>query len=345
MSAVWMYGRGSELTAYTPGFTEVVHDRIDCFVPPAYTRLPVPLQEARTFYTAPADFGANGFAVLPTERLGFFLDQEEPNTKHALLKELVGQPEHSCSSSSSSLLSVPHIEETIASRLRGLFFDASHVKSSELMVELVSHIFLSCMDPKRMSTGCIATVDLSHTVLGTVGLWGPQVHVDTHGNPSWRHRKDICYFPDKRFSRSKIKWYKLQCMALRSLALAYVAPLLWMPGFGRFQVVELSCHHCCLGDQDAKALAFILRKRCSSGYVCLLETIDLSFNNITDDGADALKKAIKYNKRIRNLLLAGNEGIRKTQILVSINKRLKRNKEGRDNWTLLQHLKWLIKGY
>ncbi|RNF10636.1 hypothetical protein TraAM80_01452 [Trypanosoma rangeli] len=343
MSVVWKYDGGRESMAYSLRSAESIHDRVDAFVPPAYTRLPLPLplQETRTHGAAPIKGKAYDVFMRRKEGLEFFLNEGEVDTKRALLEGLTGQPEHTIRTSASS---APYAADTVASRMRGSLCDASHVRSSQLMLQLVSHVLLSRTNPTRIDTACIATVDLNHTVLGAVGLHEPLFHFDAHGDPILRHSEGFCQFPDERHGRHKIKQAKLQEMALRSLALAYVTPLLWMPGGGRFQVTQLICHHCCLGDQDAKVLARILRKRRALRHVCYLEHIDLSFNNITDDGAEALKKAIKYNKCIRRLVLLGNEGIQKMGILESIQRRLKRNQEGRANWTLLQHLKWIFTG-
>ncbi|RNF09276.1 uncharacterized protein Tco025E_07046 [Trypanosoma conorhini] len=346
MPAARMHDAGHELTAYSPQAAVGVDDRVDALVPPAYVRLPLPLQETHAYHAAPAAAEFDGVVMRPKERLEFLLEREEVDTKRALLSGLAGQPAHSTGPSSFSSSSpsaaaaaaAPNAEDAVASRVLGSLCDASHVTSSQLMGQLVSHVLLSRTSPTRVEAGCIATVDLNHTVLGSVGRDGPLPSRDAHGD-------DICQFPDERRGRRKTRLAKLREAALRSRALAYAAPLLWVPGCGRFQVTRLVCHHCCLGDPDAEALAFILRKRRAAGYVCFLEYVDLSFNNITDDGAAALKKAIKYNKRIQKLFLLGNEGLQKMEILESIQRRLKRNQEGRANWTLLQHLKWVIKGY
>ncbi|ESL10890.1 hypothetical protein TRSC58_01369 [Trypanosoma rangeli SC58] len=340
MSVVWKHDGDRESTAYSLRTAESIHDCVDAFVPPAYTRLPLPLplQETRTHGAAPITGKVHDVFMRRKERLEFFLNEGEVDTKRALLEGLVGQPEHTTTTSAS------YAADTVASRMRGSLCDASHVTSSQLMLQLVSHVLLSRANPTRMDIACITTIDLNHTVLGAVGLHESLLHLDVHSDPSLRHSGGFCQFPDERRGRHKIKQAKLQEMALRSLALAYVTPLLCMPGGGRFQVTQLICHHCCLGDQDAKALACILRKRRALHHVCYLEYIDLSFNNITDDGAEALKKAIKYNKCIQRLFLLGNEGVQKMGILESIQRRLKRNQEGRANWTLLQHLKWVLKG-
>ncbi|KEG09292.1 hypothetical protein DQ04_05471060 [Trypanosoma grayi] len=331
----------SETSEYSLRATGSGRDGIDCLVPPAYFRQPVPLQEVRTHYVIRGGDSTEDAVTSPTKRVDVLLDEDaKEDTKQNLLKALVGQPEHRCSLSSV----VPCVEDAVALRLVGTHCNASHVASPQLMVQILSVVLSVRTSPERESIGCIASIDLSHTVLGAVGVDGPPLRFGADDNQHPQPATNIVFFPDEGRRRGTMKRERLDALALRSLALAYIAPLLWVPGLGHFRIRELVCRHCCLGDRDADALAFILRKRRSAHHMCVLEHIDLSFNNITDSGADALKKAVKYNRHVKVLCLAGNRGIAKMQTLDIIRERLAKNREGRSNLTALQHLKWLVKG-
>lgn len=320
---------------------ECARNHID-FVPRAYVRQPLPLREERSCSVACNGVGnaenafetsGNQQELLPPNRAG------KSNKKQTLLRELVGQPENL---DESALPLKTHVDDTVAPRLSGTQCDASRVPSPRLLAQLVSRVFLRRTDPG--GAGCVDTVDLSHTALGPVGPQGPSLAFDAEGNPL-PNADDLRFFPDERRGWERRNGAEQPNVAVRSLALAYVAPLLWVPGNGHFRVTTLKCHHCHLGDQDAKAIAFILRKRRSSFHLSVLENIDLSFNNITDDGADALKRAIKYNKHVKVLQLLGNEGIKNLCILETIQKRLQRNEAKQENLNIWLCLKWMLKGY
>lgn len=312
-------------------------EHIDYFIPQAYARQPLPLQEARTFCSTYSDIDVDSNVMWPNERRqSSFHKEKNNNKKEILLGELLGQAR---SLEELSFSSEPPVENTVVSRIRGTHCDASNVPSPQLMLELVLAIFLrgTGTEVEDTHSRCISSIDISGTLLGLAGACGPSFPVDVDGSP-FPDFGNVMFFSDKKVQKRK----KLTAC---TFAFACVAPLLWVPGNGRFRVTSFTCRHCCFSDRDAKALAFILRQRMSSFHLCVLENIDLSFNNITDDGADALKRAIKYNRHVKTLLLLGNNKIRNTNILRKIEDRLQKNKRKEEYLNCWLRLKWTLKGH
>ncbi|KAH9599780.1 Leucine-rich repeat [Trypanosoma melophagium] len=323
---------------------ESARDTIHYFVPPAYTRHPLPLQETRAYFTVHNDVNTETVIAPSRDPLGIFTDEDGSilDTKHNLLESLLGQPEHIHSLQTT----IPQIRDIVASRLCGSHCNATFIEEAQMLAQLVSCILTGQRISEGANFECIASIDLSHTVLGVVGSQKSPYYADKDGNPIPRSSgsRVLAFFPNETNVHDKRKSMKKYGTAHCSLAFAYTAPLLWTPGGSHFNVTELTCQHCFLGDHDAKALAFILRKRQTQGNVCVLERIDLSFNKITNIGAEALKKAVKYNKHVKTLNLTGNEGIIDLRILHLIQKRLQRNKEGQKNLNCFQQLKRWLKG-
>ncbi|ORC88604.1 uncharacterized protein TM35_000162420 [Trypanosoma theileri] len=345
MAEFMMREENNGFLGYSPRGGEIARDTINYFIPPAYTRQPLPLQETRAYYTVHKDVNTETVIPPPRGSLGIFTNEDNiHDTKHNLLMSLLGQPEHLHSAQTT----VPQIGDIISSRLCGSHCDASFIEDSQLLVQLISCILSGQGCPKEAGFERITSIDLSHTVLGVVGSRKSPYYAYKDGNPIPRINgsctRVLPFFPNGIHIGDKRKNSKKEDTAYCSLAFAYISPLLWILGETRFNITELTCQHCCLGDHDAKALAFILRKRHSRRNVCVLERIDFSLNNITNVGAEALKKAVKYNKHVKTLNLIGNEGITDIRILEVIKKRLERNKEGRSNLNYFQRLKRWLKG-
>jgi hypothetical protein len=161
---------------------------------------------------------------------------------------------------------------------------------------------------------------------------------------------DVGYWPDEQVALRKQRivgstmsfdevlhtQVVLNAVAERSLSLGYLAPLLFLRGGSRCRITSLTARRCDLNDSDAIGIATILR--CPSlnavngtNYECHLTHIDLSDNAITDEGADALKKAIKYNSVIVELVLRENPIRNEKEVLNVIKRRLRNNRNGVSN--------------
>ncbi|CUG94464.1 Hypothetical protein, putative [Bodo saltans] len=135
----------------------------------------------------------------------------------------------------------------------------------------------------------------------------------------------------------------LNAVAERSLVLGYLAPLLFLRGGSRCRITTLIAQRCDLNDSDAIGLATILRcpslnEQNATNYECHLTHVDLSENSITDEGATALKKAIKYNLVITELLLRENPIRNEKGVLNDIKRRLRNNKNGVSNLGLVARM-------
>lgn len=107
-----------------------------------------------------------------------------------------------------------------------------------------------------------------------------------------------------------------------------ILPLVVMSdNFSWLRISVLIADKCQLHDYDADHLA-----RCIREPGCTLEKVSIKNNIITEEGADRLKKAIKYNSRIMYVELAGNPCTQKPnektkQILNQLNERLAANQK------------------
>lgn len=130
-------------------------------------------------------------------------------------------------------------------------------------------------------------------------------------------------------------------VAGRSLALAYIAPTLYLKKANFFSIRILTASNCDFTSHDASALAVILRWSNSAhntNYCCFLESVDLSNNAIDDQGAENLKKAIKYAPQLKVLQLKGNPITNRSGVLNEIKRRLRNNKNGVANLGPFQSL-------
>lgn len=161
---------------------------------------------------------------------------------------------------------------------------------------------------------------------------------------------DVGFWPDEQVALRKLRIVGesmsideavqtqliLNSVAERSLTLGYIAPLLFMKGGSLFRITTLIAKQCDLHDADAIGLAAILRapfKNEDNGtnFECPLTHLDLSQNSITNDGAVALKKSIKYNTDIRMIILSENPITNEDGVLNDIKRRLRNNKKGISN--------------
>lgn len=309
------------------------------------------------------------------------------NAKQGLMEVLLGGAAagEAMLSDVGRALPAPTVGEEVQNRLRGVRCDATYITSPQLLVTLVRTILAKRTDPARSLVDCVAAIDLSHTQLGKVTLDGPPMHFDDEGNevPAPPEVVATRFYPDESLRRADTPAEVQKSVAERSLALTYIAPLLFTPGARLYRIRELVCSHCGLTDHDAHALALILRtgsghgthssssggvggggsqgdgrrkkrgpaaffnkkdKEGNAAMCCTLETLDISFNSITDAGMTEIKHAIKHNRRIRTIVVAGNDFRNKQKVIDGIERRLRRNREGRTSvsWIHLQHWKRLI---
>ncbi|KAK7200703.1 Leucine Rich repeat [Novymonas esmeraldas] len=254
------------------------------------------------------------------------------------------------------------IADEVQARLRGSQCDATYVATPQLMVALIRVVLARRADPARSLVDCVTSVDLSHTQLGYVGPSGPPLHFDGNGAPTTPPPGAVAtrFYPDEHVRRDLSSPEVKRAVAQRSLALTYVAPLLFIPGMRFYRVRELVCTHCGLTDADAHALALIIRvgdghrssRRGPAAFVrrrhsepaacqsdcCVLEVLDISFNRITDAGMMELKRAIPHNTHLHTIALAGNDLRDPQKVLDDIERRLKRNRDGTTNsiWRRVQ---------
>jgi hypothetical protein len=168
---------------------------------------------------------------------------------------------------------------------------------------------------------------MSNTKLGLQGPRRPPIRFDENnrevGDPGEARRwQDLGgYWADEQA-------VGIDGIAKRSLALGVLAPLLRFCKPNRFMVRELVADNCDLSDHDAKGIAAILQAPPTTDEQekCVLEVLSLRNNWITNIGANALKKAVKYNKNICEIRLEGNRDISDFDILRTLEKRLAANR-------------------
>jgi hypothetical protein len=222
-------------------------------------------------------------------------------------------------------------EAGLSSRFLGHRCNASNITTVALLVG-VSRVISS---NKQVGTsaslckGVITYLNLSNTKLGLQGPRKPPVRFDENNKEidppaAARTVEELAgYWVDERSAG-------VSGIAKRSLALAIVMPLLHISRPERFQIKELVADNCDLNDGDAQGIAAVLRmvseNNKSPSY---LEVLSLRNNLITNAGADALKKAVKYNRTICELRLDGNRDISDFDILRTMEKRLAENRTKR----------------
>lgn len=365
----------------------VAASRIDVFIPPLYRPTYGPgsdlVAAAVTIdYDAPTQRGEAALSCTPyvwrhrTEEAvgagdGLFTlpstqwRSEEPkgNVKQGLMEVLLGDSTtgKQLMSDAGRPLPAPSIAEEVQARLRGTRCDATHVTAPQLLVALLRVILASRTDAARALVDCVTSIDISHTQLGCVGEGGPPLHFDESGAPMPPPPGTAAthFFPDERPRRGRAPDAVASAVAQRSLALAYVAPLLFVPGLRLYRIRELICTHCALTDADAHALALILRtgdgQRSHRGpraffrraadtgrqtTCCTLETLDVSYNRITDVGMTELKHTIKHNRHLHTMTFTGNDVRNRHRLVKGIERRLKRNREGTTGHPLLRLQRW-----
>lgn len=297
-------------------------------------------------------------------------EELKANAKQGLMEVLLGGAAagEAMLSDVGRALPAPSLAEEVQNRLRGVRCDATYVTSPLLLVALVRTILAKRTDPARSLVDCVDAIDLSHTQLGTVTMDGPPLYFDEDGNevPAPPDAVATRFYPDESPRRNETSAEVQKRVAERSLALTYVAPLLFTPGARLYRIRELICSHCGLTDEDAHALALILktggggqngrRRRGPAAFFrrknseshgamcCTLETLDISFNSVTDVGMAEIRHAIKHNRCIKTIVVAGNEFRDKQKVIDGIERRLQRNREGKSNvsWMHLRHWKQLM---
>lgn len=289
------------------------------------------------------DEGRSGFGRLDSAREHpfTFRHEEQQSVKQGLLEVLLGAADGAAGDyGGGRLLPAPTVREEANFRLRGVHCDATYITSLPLLLRLMGLILCGRTNPARRMVGCVASVDLSHTTLGTVGAAGPPLWFDEQDGDSvapWP-LADVCFYADQPRPWSRCSSTVRSRLAARSLALCYFAPLLFIPGTPNYAVKQLVCTHCQLTDADAEALATIMAHRPTERHQCLLESIDVSFNGLTDAGAAALLRALRKNRTVTSLLLVGNTGITKQKILDGIERRLHAIRQG-----TLRRRSWLAR--
>lgn len=299
-------------------------------------------------------------------------DDVRASAKQGLMEVLLGNAAagEALLSDVGRALPAPSLTEEVQHRLRGVRCDATYISSPQLLVAIVRTILSKRTDPARTLVDCVAAIDLSNTQLGKVTKDGPPLHFDAGGNAvaGPAEAATTRFYPDESPRRDATPNEIKERVAERSLALTYVAPLLFIPGMRLYCIRELVCSHCALTDHDAHALAIMLRlgggdnksgsggtrrrgpafffRRPSGGdghaaLSCTLETLDISFNEITDAGMMEISKALRHNKRVTTLVMAGNRLRHRERIFDEVERRLRRNREGRSSvsWMHLQHWK------
>lgn len=330
----------------------------------------------------------NGDDIFTSTNTQWKPEELKANAKQGLMEVLLGGAAagEAMLSDVGRTLPAPSVAEEVQHRLRGVRCDATYITNPLLLVTLVRTILAKRTDPARSLVDCVAAVDLSHTQLGKVTLDGPPMHFDDEGNAVAAPPDFVAtrFFPDESLRRSETPAEVQKSVAERSLALTYIAPLLFTPGARLYRIRELVCSHCGLTDHDAHALALILKTGGSSHHgghrgasgggggggggeghrrrrgpasffnrgdkeghaamCCTLETLDISFNSITDAGMAEIKHAIKHNRHIRTIVVAGNNFRNRQKVIDGIERRLRRNREGKTSvsWMHLQHWKRLI---
>lgn len=289
---------------------------------------------AATLHRTEEAAAAAGYAGVGTVSPSSFIAHTGVSNAKEDLLEMLLAPGMGEQADGGRALPVPSQLEEVHTRLKGERCDATYITSLPLLVRLVSLIFASRANPARSGVGCVRALNLSHTSLGTVGAHGPPMVLDSAEKP-YAAVQVPRFFPDESLPRSRTSARVKARVAKRSLALCFVAPLLFMPDLLHYAITELVCTHSDLGDEDAHGLAFILSKPNSKTHLCKLETIDLSFNSITDKGAVYLRNAIRTNRQVTTLNLASNSGITNTRkILESIEKQLFKNRERKKKQTV-----------
>lgn len=207
------------------------------------------------------------------------------------------------------------------------------------------------------SAGPIHSIDMSHTTLGKQGRFFVPTQFGAGGSPMLVKYMDgakskdnrVCFWPDERLmlagtldasGPNATSGFLLQAciesMAERSLALAYVAPLLYLVRPTMFHITKLVACHCDLTDADARALSVVFTAPAhnsdnNTNYECYLQHLDLSSNYITNTGAHSLKKAIKYITSLTVLHLSNNRIDNSDLVLNEIKRRLRNNRKGITN--------------
>ncbi|KPI85527.1 hypothetical protein ABL78_5408 [Leptomonas seymouri] len=301
-------------------------------------------------------------------------EEMKANAKQGLMEVLLGDAAAGGAmlSDAGRALPPPSIADEVQSRLRGERCDATHVTSPQLMVALVRVMLANRTDPARSLVDCVTAIDISHTQLGKVTLSGPPLHFDGDGNevPPPSEVVATRFYPDECLRRDESAEEVKRSVAERSLALTYVAPLLFTPGARLYCIRELVCSHCGLTDSDAHALALILQagrgdsnggrgkgrrgpaaffnqkdRGTHSAMCCSLEVLDISLNRITDAGMAEIQHAIKHNRRIKIIVISGNDLRSREKVADRIERRLKRNRERKASipWMHLHYWKRLMK--
>jgi hypothetical protein len=223
---------------------------------------------------------------------------------------------------------LPLRNDAILSRIVDGQCDATRLQQAVDMVRLMKHLTAK----KRNDNALVWSIDISYTKLGLVGPFVP-TSFDADGRPT-RDSKEpqaTLFWPDASECG-------VEDLAQRSLALTYAAPACFLRRPSSFQVRRLTARHCDLTDFDAFALAGVLRRKTSPDHLCTLEQIDLAFNYITDYGADALKKAVKYNTYVKTIVLEGNPITNHDGVLDELKRRLENNEKGMPNRSYFSRL-------
>jgi hypothetical protein len=297
-------------------------------------------------------------------------EELKANAKQGLMEMLLGgaAAEETMLSGVGRTLPAPSVTEEVQTRLRGVRCDATHITTPLLLVTLVRTILAKRTDPARSLVDCVTAIDLSYTQLGKVTCDGPPLHFDDEGNelPPPPNAVVTRFYPDESLRRAESPEEVRKRVAERSLALTYVAPLLFTHGARLYCIRELICTHCGLTDEDAHALALILKtgsgssgrggegskkkrgpaaffstERKGDGVMCCtLETLDISYNAITDAGMAEIRRAIRRNRRITTIVVVGNDLRNRQKVMDGIERQLQRNREGKTSASWINPRHW-----
>ena len=219
-------------------------------------------------------------------------------------------------------------EQGLASRFLGHHCNASNITTVALLVG-VSKVIVSAKatgTSASLKNGLITTINLSNTRLGLQGRRRPPVRFDEHNkevNPPPPARTPV-ELGDYWVDESSVG---IDGIAKRSLALALIMPMLHIPRPAQYLIKDLIADNCDLTDADCIGLAAVMRMTYDSRICCALERLSLRNNKITNVGANALKKAVKYCKTICEIRLEGNSDISDFDILRTMEDRLAENRK------------------